>query len=64
MIACSVGKALLQSSDDLKKLDNAAGLSDRSVRYVHATLRAALEDAVREDLVPAQRGEARPAVDT
>jgi len=28
-----------------------AGLSDRSVRYVHATMRAALEDAVREDLV-------------
>lgn len=28
-----------------------AGLSERSIRYVHATLRAALEDAVREDLV-------------
>src|SRR3954452_20006380 len=29
-----------------------SGLSERSVRYVHATLRVALEDAVREDLVP------------
>jgi integrase len=29
-----------------------AGLSARSVRYVHATLRVALEDAMREDLVP------------
>jgi len=29
-----------------------SGLSERSTRYVHATLRAALEDAVREDLVP------------
>ena len=28
------------------------GLSDRSARYVHATLRVALEDAVREDLLP------------
>src|SRR5215218_4731151 len=27
-------------------------LSERSARYVHATLRAALEDAVREDLLP------------
>jgi integrase len=27
------------------------GLSERSVRYVHATLRAALEDAIREDLL-------------
>jgi integrase len=34
--------------DDLRR----SGLSERSVRYVHATLRAALEDAVREDLVP------------
>jgi integrase len=29
-----------------------SGLSERSVRYVHGTLRAALEDAVREDLLP------------
>lgn len=29
----------------------ASGLSARSSRYVHATLRAALEDAIREDLV-------------
>ena len=29
-----------------------SGLSERSVRYVHATLRVALEDAVREDLIP------------
>ena len=28
-----------------------SGLSERSVRYVHATLRAALEDVVREDVV-------------
>ncbi len=30
----------------------ASGLGARSARYVHATLRAALQDAVREDLVP------------
>lgn len=29
-----------------------SGLSERSVRYIHATLRVALEDAMREDLVP------------
>ena len=28
------------------------GVGDRSVQYVHSTLRAALEDAVREELLP------------
>lgn len=43
----------LTAADVRMMLDSckAAGLSDRSVKYVHATLRVALEDAVREDLV-------------
>lgn len=46
--------AALTARDVRRMLDECrqAGLSERSVRYVHATLRAALEDAVREDLVP------------
>lgn len=35
----------------LAKLEE-SGLAARSVQYVHATLRAALEDAVREELLP------------
>jgi integrase len=44
----------LTARDIRLMLDNClqSGLSERSARYVHATLRAALEDAVREDLVP------------
>ena len=43
--------AALTAKDVRQLLDEcrAAGLSDRSVRYVHATLRVALEDAMRED---------------
>ena len=56
-IAPRIGKrklAKLSARDIRLMLDGceAAGLSQRSTRYVHATLRAALEDAVREDLVP------------
>jgi integrase len=43
----------LTAADVRTMLDSckSAGLSDRSVKYVHATLRVALEDAVRGDLV-------------
>ena len=43
----------LSARDVRRMLDECrqSGLSERSVRYIHATLRAALEDAVREDLV-------------
>lgn len=46
--------AKLSARDIRLMLDDCrrAGLSERSTRYVHATLRAALEDAVREDLLP------------
>lgn len=56
-IAPVIGSRKLKklSARDVRSLLDAcesSGLSPRSTRYVHATLRVALEDAVREDLVP------------
>ncbi len=47
-----LGKLSTRDVRSLLAACDASGLSPRSTRYVHATLRVALEDAVRDDLVP------------